>query len=226
MVSTRDLSPLPEIHALRDQMQRMAALNAAFAAQLGFSEPTFSFNPKWSRHSQVGCYDNGCGDELYAHFTPLGCFLTGFAHESMMTPYRVDPPELWPGLLDGIPTEFVPSMQEPAFELPATTFVVWRLHSDDHWQTSKVSYPEHPDPDGSQDMLSELLMTAAEFTDWLEENYETDVDSAIVGRVFAGEPISTNELRSLCPDAKLSDLLEAVSNTGYPVVKLSNEDCR
>ena len=225
MVSTRDLSKLPEIPALRDQMQRMAALNAAFAVQLGFDEPTFSFAPKWSRHSQLGCYDNGCGDELYAHFTPAGCFITGFAHESMMTPYRTDPPILWPGLLDDVPPEFATSLDEPAFDIQATTFVVWRRDSDERWQTSKITYPDDADPDGSEDLLGELLMSAAEFTEWLEENYETDVDSAIVLRVFGGEPIAPGELRSLCPDAKLSDLIDAVSKTGYPIAKLSEEDC-
>lgn len=30
---------------------------------------------------------NGCGDHFFAHFTPAGCWLKGFAHESRMSPF-------------------------------------------------------------------------------------------------------------------------------------------
>lgn len=218
MVSTRDLSPLPDIQVLRDRIQLMAALNGAFAVQLGSCEPTFSYAPKWTRNTQLGCYDNGCGDELYAHFTPMGCFIKGFAHESEMTPYRVDPPTLWPGLLDDVPAEFKNSLSEPAFDIPATTFVIWRLAVANAWSTSDISLPNDGDCDGSANMLPELLMSASEFTEWLEENYETDVDGTIVKKVFDGEPLNSSWLQALCPEARLSDLTTTVSKTGYPIV--------
>ncbi len=199
-------------------MQQMAALDWAFTVQLGCSKPTFAYDPSWSRSTQVGCYDNGGGDELYAHFTPQGCFIKGFAHEYEMTPYRVDPPVLWPGLLDNVPAEFSGSLSEPAFDIPATTFVVWRLAGADAWATAEIAYPSEGDCDGSADMLSELLMSPSEFTDWLDENYETEVDGSIVDGVFRGEPLSSSCLQALCPEARLCDLKEAVGKTGYPIV--------
>ena len=217
MVSTHFLSRLPDIPTLRDRMQQMAALNGTFAVLLELCEPTFAFAPNWSRSTQLGCYDNGCGDELYTHFTPKGCFIKGFAHESEMTPYRVDPPVLWPGLLDDVPAEFSASLAEPAFDIPATTFVLWRLASGHAWHTPDIAYPSGPDCDGSSDILSDLLMSPPEFTDWLEEDYETDVDGSIVESVFNGEPLSSASLQALCPDARLSDLAAAVAETGYPI---------
>ena len=34
-----------------------------------------------------------------------GCCIIGFAHESAMSPYRKQPPELWPGLLSNVPEQ-------------------------------------------------------------------------------------------------------------------------
>jgi hypothetical protein len=122
-------------------MQQMSALTSVFAIEYG--EPTFSFYPKWSRSTQMGAIKNGSGDELFVHFTPSGCFIKGFAHESVMTPYRAEPPELWPGLLASVPAEFAPSLSEPAFDIPTTTFVVWRLADTDSWHTDEIEYPDH-----------------------------------------------------------------------------------
>ncbi|WP_236624726.1 hypothetical protein [Rhodopirellula sp. SWK7] len=120
----------------------MSAITAVFAVDCGESQ--FEFHPNWSRHEQMSAIKNGCGDELFAHFVPGGCFIKGFAHESKMTPFKRNPPQLWPGLFDSVPNAFAHSLNEPAFDIPATTFVIWRLTSDDGWSTSEI---EHSDND-------------------------------------------------------------------------------
>ena len=222
MVSTRDLTPLPSIDELRRRMQQMTVLESILSVLIGIESLTFSFHPSWGQHQQVGCFDNGCGDELYVHFVKSGCLIIGFDHESMMTPYRVNPPVLWPGLLESVPQEFQSSLNEPAFDIPATTFFIWRLDDASKWTSSDVEFPgnDNVDYDGSSHLLAELLRDAAEFADWLEENFETDIDRRIVERVFQGAPLSNADLISLCPSAKLSTLRALVTSAGYP---LSNE---
>ena len=78
----------------------------------------------------MGAIKNGIGDELFAHFTRAGCCIIGFAHESAMSPYRTKPPQLWPGLLAAFPWS-KPSLDEPAFQIASTTFVIWRLATDE-----------------------------------------------------------------------------------------------
>lgn len=103
MISTRDLSGLPDIDTLKRLMQSMAMLDALMCPRSG---SYYSFITNWSASKQVGMMDNGSGDEFFAIYNEHGCFLKGFAHEYEMSPYRVNPPAMWPGLLDGIPPEF------------------------------------------------------------------------------------------------------------------------
>ncbi len=95
MLSTRNLTLLPDIDSLRRRLQQMAAIESVLAIEYG--ESRFEFHPKWDRSEQMGAFKNGSGDEVFAHFTHSGCVIIGFAHESKMSPYRTNPPELWPG---------------------------------------------------------------------------------------------------------------------------------
>ena len=142
---------MPDIEELRNHMQRLAAVTAIFSVELG--EPQFGFDPRWRKHQQVAMNINGCGDELYIHFLRRGCFVKGFAHESEMTPYKRSDHSIWLGVLDNVPTQFTCSLQEPAFDPKATTFVIWRLTSDSDWSTGNVEFPAGDYKDGSADLL-------------------------------------------------------------------------
>ena len=212
-ISTRNLSALPGIDTIRQRLQQMAALDAVFAIEYGSSE--YEFHPKWGRSEQMGAFKNGSGDELFAHFTPIGCFMKGFAHESVMTPYRTKPPSHWPGLFSLVPAAFEASLKEPAFDIPATTFVVWRLAADPVWHTDDIEFPNHEYGDGSQELLPRITMTSPEFAEWLAENYEVAVDADIVDHVFKNRPLTDAQLRAINPSAAIATLRCAVQETGY-----------
>jgi hypothetical protein len=206
---------MPHIEALRQHMQRLAALTAVFAADLG--EPQFVFDLRWRKNQQVAMNIKGCGDELYMHFVRAGCFIKGFAHESEMTPYKRPDHSVWPGVLDRVPPEFNSSMKEPAFDPQATTFAIWRLASDSAWCTGVVEFPPGEYKDGSADLLRPITFTPTEFTEWLAENYETDVDGDIVRSVFDGQPLSDQQMLALNPSSPIHALRSAVRDTGYPI---------
>ena len=166
MVSTRDLSELPDIESVRARLKQMAAIEAVFAIEYGTA--VYEFHPRWGGSEQMGAIKDGSGDELFAHFTPAGCFIKGFAHESAMSPFRETPPALWPGLLSSVPTEFKSSVNEPAFDIQAATFVVWRLANAAEWQTGEIEFPSNYYGDGSQDLLPQLVVSSSEFAEWLE----------------------------------------------------------
>ncbi len=215
LLSTSDLSTMPGIEELRNHMQRFAAVTAVFSVELG--EPQFVFDPRWHKHQQVAMNINGCGDELYIHFTRRGCFVKGFAHESEMTPYKRADRSIWPGVLDNVPSEFNSSLKEPAFDPDAITFVIWRLTSDTEWSTGNVDFPAGDYKDGSADLLEPITFSASEFTDWLAENYETDVESGIIQSVFDDQPLSDAQMSKLNPSSPLHAIRDAVRATGYPI---------
>lgn len=213
-ISTRNLAPLPDIEHLRKRMQQMATLAAVVGIEFG--TPPYEFHPLWAKGEQMGAYKSGSGDELFVHFTSAGCFIKGFAHESKMSPYRTNPPTPWPGMFDDVPHHFASSLQEPAFDITATTFVVWRLAQDNEWMTGPVRSPKDS-TDGSEDLLGQLIMPATEFAEWLSENYETEVDEDIVAAVFEHRPLTTDQLGALQPSANISALVRAVQKIGYPL---------
>ena len=100
MISTRDLSLLPGVDDLRRTLQAMAMLDAILCPEWQFRY--YSFNATWAPGEQMGSMRNGSGDDLFAHFSAIGCLLKGFAHEYPMTPYREDPPRVWPDVLDAV----------------------------------------------------------------------------------------------------------------------------
>ncbi len=215
MLSTSDLTLMPDIESLRRHMQKLAALAAVFSVDLG--EPQFLFDPHWAKHQQVAMNINGCGDELYLHFTRRGCFIKGFAHESEMTPYKKPDHSLWPGILDGVPTEFASSLEEPAFDLQATTFAIWRRSSDSTWSTGLVDFPPGEYKDGSADLLLPITFNHNDFTEWLAENYETEVDHHVVKSVFRGQPLSDQQMSALNSSCPIHAIRSAVLATGYSV---------
>jgi hypothetical protein len=215
LISTRDLSELPAIEALRRRLQQMAVLDAVFSAAYGTAQ--HEFHPNWNRSQQMGAIKDGGGDELFVHFTPAGCFIKGFAHESVMTPFRTTPPALWPGLFSSVPSDFSASLNEPAFDIPATTFVVWRRTSDPEWHTDEIKFPDHYYGDGSQDLLAQLVVSASDYAEWLEENYELEVNADIVASVFNNHPLTGAQLHTLNPSEKLADMSRLVRETGYPL---------
>ncbi len=206
---------MPDIETLRQHMQRLAAVTAVFSVDLG--EPQFVFHPRWRKNQQVAMNINGCGDELYMHFVRAGCFIKGFAHESEMTPYKNADLTIWPGVLTGVPPEFRTSMKEPAFDPQATTFAIWRVASDSAWSTGVVDFPPGEYKDGSADLLHPITFTHTDFTQWLAENYETDVDDDFIRSVFAGQPLSDQQMLALNPSSPVHALQRAVRDTGYPI---------
>ena len=206
---------MPEIADLRAHMQQLAAVTAVFAVDLG--EPQFSFNPQWHSHQQVATNINGQGDELYIHFLQCGCLVKGFAHESEMSPYKRADRSIWPGVLNNVPSEFKCSLEETAFSPETTTFVIWRLTIDNRWSTGDVTFPSHDYRDGSVDLLQPLTFSAADFTTWLSENYETDVDHEIIRSVFDGKPLSDAQMAKLNPTSSIRSIRDAVRVTGYPI---------
>lgn len=104
MISTRNLSELPDIDTLKRLFQSLAMLDAILSLEWQYRY--YSFNAEWDVNEALGSMRNGCGNHLFALFTCAGCFLKGFNHESVISSFQVNPPTLFLGVLDTVPTEF------------------------------------------------------------------------------------------------------------------------
>ncbi len=216
MISTRDLSHLPDGEGLRRIWQSMAMLDAILCPDWEYRY--YSFNASWGAGEQLGSMRNGSGDNLLAHFGAAGCWLKGFAHESPLSPYRDGGrPEVWPGVLDAVPGEFADCLQEPAFNIDETTFCLWRRHSDRVWLMGPVAFPpDHPDPDGSEFLLSPLDGKPATYWAWATDYYETEIELAAVEHIFQHRELTAEIVQRLNPNITLKVLAADIEEIAYP----------
>lgn len=225
MISTMNLSQLPDVDGLRRLLQSMAMLDALLCREWQYR--LYSFNSHWATGEQMGSMRNGQGDDFFALFNEHGCFLKGFAHESPMTPYRSDPKRVWPGVLDSVPREFADCLRQAAFSMEDTTFCIWRLYTDVCWQRGDIAFPSGTDPDGSEYLLSPLDSrpeTYHKTATWYFNKLFLTVD--MVRHVYEHRPLTDEFVAALRPDLVfeddespklgVEDLEDDIDEIGYP----------
>lgn len=216
MPSTRDLGSLPDVDSLKRLLQSLATLDAILCPDWEFRY--YSFNAHWAENQMMGSMRNGCGDSFLVAFNGAGCFLKGFAHESPMSPYKKEPPKCWPGLLKDVPEEFDEFRGEPAFSMNEITFCIWRSYGESNWMCGKIKFPKHPDPDGSEQLLSILDGKPETYANWAESYFEPEQPLKLtsVGKIYAHAPLTKALAKSLNPDCDFEQLSEDLEEIGYP----------
>ena len=196
-------------------MQSLAMLDALLSEDWG--SRYFSFNSKWSPSSQMGSMRNGSGDDLFAQFDAAGCFLRGFDHESVMSPWNNEKRTIWPGVLDQVPCEFGDGRNEPAFHMEDTTFCIWHGTGNGGWCLGSIEFPEGKDPDGSAWMLSFYDGKPETYCGFAQEYFETELAIDVVARVFAHEPLSPDLAAALGSTRDWQGILADAEEVGYPI---------
>lgn len=212
-ISTKKLNALPDIDRLKALLQSLAVLDAIMSPEWEYRY--YSFNSRWGQNEQMGSMRNGCGDEFYALFNSSGCFLKGFAHEYPMSPYRTNPPELWPGMLEGVPAEFTSGLNEPAFSMENTTFCIWRQCGDESWTHGPIEFPDGEDPDGLAFLLEMLDGDPENYRVFAEEYYEAGIPVDSIRHVYEHRLLTDEIVASLNPDVVLIELTEDLGEIGY-----------
>jgi hypothetical protein len=142
--------------------------------------------------------DNGSGDDFSVLFTPAGVLIRGFDHESAMSPYGTDYPQVWPGVVDDVPAALRPSLDDPAFTdehlgVARVTACLWRETGDTVWRTgSAIDFPPgRADPDGAEYLFHLLTDRSPETVRaHFEDYYERPVPLDAVRHVLAGHPVT------------------------------------
>ena len=209
MISTRNLSPLPDVPSLLRLTRSLAMLDAILSPE--WELRYYSFNSHWAEGEQMASMRNGSGDEWHLLFSQTGAALKGFAHESPMATT-----DTWPGVLSDVPPVFQHFLTEPAFMLEDTTFCLWRTPSDTEWHRGAINFPAGADPDGSEDLLAIFDGGPRTYQQWAEEYYEQDVSLAAVEHVYGHRPLTPEVVAQLNPEATLAALSEDITEIGYP----------
>jgi hypothetical protein len=193
----------------------MATLDAILCPEWQYRY--YSFNRRWADGEQMGSMRNGSGDDFFAHFSAAGCWLKGFAHESIMSPYAHEPTRVWPGIWEAVPVEFAACLREPAFTVEDVTFCIWRRSADPSWGAGRVDFPaDDDDPDGSAFLLSDLDGRPETYVAYASEYFEQELDVASVAHVYQHRPLTREIIASLNPQLSLEDVAADLAEIGYP----------
>jgi hypothetical protein len=211
MISTRDLSRLPDIASFRRLTRALAMLDAISSPEWQYRY--YSFNSRWADDETMASMRNGAGDHWFALLCPAGVALHGLSHEASV--FRPDSP--WPGIFESLPGDFRANfLDEPAFDTANSTFCVWRRTSDDRWSRGPVALPPGDDPDGSRELLSILAGDPERYSQFAAEYYGREVVPADVAAVYGHHPLTPALVRRINPDADPGLLADDADEIGYP----------
>lgn len=209
------LVALPDPMTLRRRAQTLGVLDAIMSPDWQYRY--YSFNSKWAQDEMMASMTDGCGDNFFILFNPHGAILKGFDHENVMSPWARDDGSLWPGMFKGVPSQFDEFLEEPAFDIPNTTFCSWRLHTDAVWQSGVTEFPDgDAGNDGSEDLLSIFLGGAECYREFANEYYEKDLPLKHLERVYDHELLTEELIKQLNPSMSLLELKEDLEEIAYP----------
>ncbi|MCO1580687.1 hypothetical protein M8C13_33520 [Crossiella sp. SN42] len=210
---------LPDIDTLRARCRAIAALEVVLNDDPG--SRYFGYDPDWAEGRELAWMRNGSGDEYSIVFQEAGVFIRGFDHESAMSPFVSDDGELWPGLVDELPTDFADLVEEPAFcldDLLAATVVVWRRWNGNRWQCGEIVFPAGDDPDGARWLFQVVAVDGTEgYHGFAQDYYQRELDYRAVREVLRQAPLTAELTRRLAPGADWARVRHEVSALGWPV---------
>ncbi len=211
--STQNLSGLPEIAELKKLCQSLAMLDAVIYPD--WQGRYYSFNDCWDDNTSLASMRNGEGDDYFILFTSAGAVIKGFAHEAAMSPYRTNPPSVWPGILEEVPEEMRAALSDPALSVEDVTFCIWRSKEDNDWKCGDITFPPTGDPDGATDLLALLDGNPKSYQIWAEEYYEQDIDLGAAEHIYNHKPLTDSIIKLLNAEISLEDLADDITEIDY-----------
>jgi len=175
----------------------------------------FSYDPNFAPGQHVAAMKNGEGDHWYLHLSSAGAIIKGHVQDLPRGESRAMALQAQAV----VPEDFGALLHEPRFAMDCVSFCYWRRGADLLW--NKLA---HPDPrmahryDGSEDYLSILLAPASCYYEYAVDYFECDPPLASIEHLYAHAPLSTAIVKSLNPQATLSDALLAAERIGYPAL--------
>ncbi|MEN0066044.1 MAG: hypothetical protein AAGA48_28135 [Myxococcota bacterium] len=206
---------LPSSAEARQWFQAAAMLDSMLAMDEASS--VYRFDSAWAPRQGLASMQNGSGDHFFIVFGDGSAWLKGFDHESQMSPFREEPPRLWPGLFSLLPNCLMALLKEPAFAVDCTTFCTWNLGDGHGWTHDYLELPNGLDPDGATHLTSPLLHGRQGYLEHCKDYFEVGMEDEVLQHFFGLSPLSRKQFDAL-PTAV--DWPAAVSNAvaiGYPV---------
>lgn len=207
--STSNLTQFPEIDALKSTMKHLAVLNVILLETDWLRYHQYTTN--WSENVDCAVVDNGSGDKMFLFFSPDGCVIKGFDHESPLSPYAAEKYAVRAGMYEGLPEKLGVLLDDVAVEKDHVTFCIWRENGKEAWKKGQVKKAANED-DGSEFLLGTIFLTATDFQEWGEDYFGMNLNIEFLSQVFAGAPITSEIISGLNPDRDAQLALKEINS--------------
>ena len=209
MISTKDLSGMPDVASLRRICRAVAVLEMIAGDEEWLRR--YFYHPNWDENEEVFEFSDGSEQQMLVLFRPEGCVISGVDCE------RYDWDEDWPSAEDitaGLPAAFHEFMYGEPVKSIKSTFCIWCTDGVT-WQKSGAI--DLGGEDGSEDMLEILDGNPQTYARFCRSYYEKDLPLAVIESVYRGEKMTPDMVKALNSGREdVQAIREELEKLGYP----------
>ena len=190
MISTKDLSGLPNAERLKNFCKGLAALDIIMVEEEWSFIRHYTYNPAWRKGKEAFFATDGSDQSMIVMFAPEGCVITGV--DSELYDWEEKLPRI-EDLTDGMPSALQKLMSSREVKKMKSTFCVW-TEDGTTWHCNPMD-----GEDASKDLLSTIDGNPLSYVDYGKWFYPADLPLEAVRQLADGVPITKELVAALNP---------------------------
>lgn len=207
MLSTKDLSTLPDTGRLKNFCKGLAALDIIMLEEEWSYIRHYTYNPTWRKGKEAFFATDGSDQSMIVMFAPEGCVINGV--DSELYDWEKKLPNI-EDLTEGMPSTLQKLMNSREVKKMKSTFCVW-TEDGATWNCNPIN-----GKDASEDLLSMIdgnPQTYVEYGKW----HSADLPLDVVRQLCEGVPLAKEMILALNPKCSEWDEIKAgLGRIGYP----------
>lgn len=207
MLSTKDLSTLPDTGRLKNFCKGLAALDIIMLEEEWSFIRHYTYNSTWQKGKEAFFATDGSDQSMIVMFASEGCVINGV--DSELYDWEKKLPNI-EDLTEGMPSSLQKLMNSREVKKMKSTFCVW-TEDGTTWNCNPIN-----GKDASEDLLSMIdgnPQTYVEYGKW----HSADLPLEVVGQLCEGVPLTKEMILALNPKRSEWDEIKAgLDRIGYP----------
>lgn len=207
MISTKNLSGLPDVNRLKAFCKGLAALDIIMLEKEWSFIRHYTYNPIWRKGKEAFWATDGSEQSMIIMFTSEGCVINGV--DSELYDWEEKLPRI-EDLTNGMPSALQKPMNSREVKKMKSTFCVW-TEDGVVWHCNPMA-----GEDASKDLLSMIdgnPQTYVEYGKWF---YPADLPLEVVRQLADGVPVTKEMIVALNPKRSEWDEIKAeLDEIGY-----------
>lgn len=207
MLSTKDLSALPDAKRLKNFCKGLAAPDIIMLEEEWSFIRRYTYNSTWQKSKEAFFATDGSDQSMIVMFAPEGCVINGV--DSELYDWEEKLPNI-EDLTEGMPPALKKLMNSREVKKMKSTFCVW-TEDGTTWNCNPID-----GKDASEDLLSMIdgdPQTYVEYGKW----HSADLPLVVVGQLCEGVPVTKKMILALnWKRSEWDEIKAGLDGIGYP----------